>query len=51
MKKNYTLLFLLPIVGFAQFNLYSDFYIASGTELHITAPTTTFFVEHKKAYT
>ena len=27
---------------FAQFYLHSDFYIAPDTELHITAPTTTF---------
>ena len=42
MKKNYIFIFLLPIFGFAQFHLYSNFYIASGTELHITAPSTTF---------
>lgn len=54
-SKNYTLrvaslkslkyfaLSLLSIqFSFAQFNLYSDFYIAPATELHITAPTTAF---------
>ena len=43
MKKNYLLIILFaPLCAFTQFTLYSDFYIASNTELHITAPTTTF---------
>tara|TARA_B110000093_G_scaffold74170_1_gene80640 strand:- start:63 stop:1037 length:975 start_codon:yes stop_codon:yes gene_type:complete len=43
MKKNYLLIILFaPLYAFSQFTLYSDFYIASNTELHITAPKTTF---------
>ena len=43
MKKNYLLIILFaPLCAFTQFTLYSDFYIASNTELHITAPTATF---------
>ncbi|MDB2342785.1 gliding motility-associated C-terminal domain-containing protein [Flavobacteriaceae bacterium] len=42
MKYNYSFFVLIPIFSLAQFNLYSDFYIAPDTELHITAPITTF---------
>lgn len=46
-------IFLLnvPFFGISQFNLYSDFYIASGTEFHIASSLTSFvsgsiFTEH-----
>ena len=42
MKYNYSFFVLIPLFSLAQFNLYSDFYIAPDTELHITAPITTF---------
>jgi gliding motility-associated-like protein len=42
MKYNYSFFVLIPLFSLAQFNLYSDFYIAPETELHITAPITTF---------
>jgi len=37
-----SLLLYFPLFCYTQFNLYSDFYVAPNTELHITAPTTTF---------
>ena len=43
MKKRTTIsIGFLPFLLSAQFHLQSDFYIATNTELHITAPTTTF---------
>ena len=42
MKYNYSFFVLILIFSLAQLNLYSDFYIAPDTELHITAPITTF---------
>ncbi len=43
MKKIITIgIGFVPIFLSAQFHLQSDFYIASNTELHITAPSTTF---------
>ncbi len=43
MKKNYLLIILFaPLYAFTQFTLYSDFSTSGGTELHISAPLTTF---------
>ena len=54
MKPPILFISFFPLLGLSQFHLYSDFYIAPDTELHITAPTTTlmngsFLTDHGSA--